>query len=847
MTTRSGVGRYVGIEHDGHGEIAFDPQLDREVLLERSDAVDAAGVSALKGKSRALATVAHPSIMRVHDVVVGEDGVARVVVERPRGVTLVRWLESRPTLARRLGVLLAVAEGLLAVHSAGIVHGAVDDAAIMVDCDDGIRIIALLRRASGGSVEDDRRGFCALALGMSGDELRRVPRHRALLAALRQAAGPGDTPTLAALAVRLAAAKRSPRRLEAALALSAVAALGWVAARPTEHALSPAEHALSWCDDIERRHHAVWNPEVRAQVRSSLLATGVAYAEPAADAVLADLDAFAARWHRLQLVRCSSGTEGGAVAVCLYRKFDGLRTLVDSLRTVDAETIAHAVDAVVALGSPDECTEGGAALLAIAADAALTEEIRTDLVAAESLRELGRYDEARAAAERAVAAASAAGSDAALAEAQCLLAQAMFALGHEADAERLYHASFTTALAAGHDAVVARAAAELALTLARRGDLDAAETWREHALGAGARVLEPRLKGRVAAVSARLSLERAAFPDAILGYGRALEMAEQTEPLDVAAVLHARQGLAIAHGRNGDLAFALALLERNVDDTEARYGAQHPDLGRQINSVATELVALGRTNDAVVQRRRGVDILVRALGSTHADSLAARGALATDLAQTGEREPARMELRELVADAEVALGRDDPRTIGHVAELGMVEALLDHTDDAIAHLADAAARAESRFGPEHADTLGILTNLAATHMFAEHHDEARARYDEIIARTERGYGADHPRLVPVLLGAARTRRETDDRDGAIAMLERARTIMEAHVERPDRIATVDFDLAELLWDRPAARGRAVALARGALVKYGDAHARGLVSAADSAERVTQWLETHANP
>ncbi|MBL8947977.1 MAG: hypothetical protein JNK45_32685, partial [Myxococcales bacterium] len=58
--TSSGVGRYVGVDRGPDSDVAFDPALDREVLLERSDAADADGVAALRRKSRSLATVVHP-------------------------------------------------------------------------------------------------------------------------------------------------------------------------------------------------------------------------------------------------------------------------------------------------------------------------------------------------------------------------------------------------------------------------------------------------------------------------------------------------------------------------------------------------------------------------------------------------------------------------------------------------------------------------------------------------------------------------------------------------------------------------------------------------------------------
>jgi tetratricopeptide (TPR) repeat protein len=835
----SGVGRYVGTGSQADLEVAFDPDLDREVLLERADAAD---VAALRRKARALAVVVHPAVTRVHDVVLAADGTARVVVERPVGVPIEGWCASRPSLARRLAVLHAIGEGLEAAHRADVVHGALTAEAILVGDRDAPRITGFLRTATGGSTDGDRRAFCRLAQALIADDLRlrRRPRYRALVSALRQGVATTAGPSLSVVVARIAACRSSGLRWELTVGVVAIAAVAWAAARP-----DPT--ASSWCDEVERVLADVWNPSVRAELNEAMRATGVEYADATARTVLADLDLFADRWRELQVGRCSAGATDSGVSVCLYRKFDGLRVVVGALKTADATSIANAVDAVAALGSPDECTASGVAVLAITADAAATDEIRADLVAADTLRELGRYADARDAAERAVEGATRMGSDASLAEAQLLLAQALFALGEEAAAERELHEAFTTGLSAGHDAVVARAAAELTYTLARRGALDDAELWRDHAIAAGARTADPRLRARVAAVSARVSFERSDYRTAKTAYERAVELAEQTEPRDLAAVLHARQSLAITHGRLGDHERALELLERNADETAQRYGVSHPDYGRQTNSVATELRALGRTRDATTMRRRAVDVLTKTIGKTHSDTLAARASLATDLSGEGDDEQALVMMQELVVDAEAQLGADDPRTIGHIAELGLAESMLQRYDDAIVHLRDAATRGEARLGEEHAEVLGVLSNLAATSMFAGHHEEAAEIFERVITRTERVLGGEHPQLVPALLGASRSKRELGDLDGAIAMLERAQAIMAKHVERPDRTARVAFDLAQLLWGRPPDRARAVELARGAHQQFALAAGQGLASGTDSAAEVTQWLAEHRVP
>src|SRR5687767_12700642 len=96
------VGRYVILERLGAGGMgvvygAYDPQLDRKVSLKllRTDVLQ--GATGLEGKQRllreaqAMARLAHPNVVAVHDVgTFGEQ--VFVAMEFVDGTTLTRWL-----------------------------------------------------------------------------------------------------------------------------------------------------------------------------------------------------------------------------------------------------------------------------------------------------------------------------------------------------------------------------------------------------------------------------------------------------------------------------------------------------------------------------------------------------------------------------------------------------------------------------------------------------------------------------------------------------------------------------------------------------------------------------------
>jgi serine/threonine protein kinase len=72
-------------------------------------------------EARAMARLAHPNVVTVHEV--GEDGEhVYIVMELVAGATLRQWLATPRTWPRVLDVFVEAARGLASAHEAGIVH-----------------------------------------------------------------------------------------------------------------------------------------------------------------------------------------------------------------------------------------------------------------------------------------------------------------------------------------------------------------------------------------------------------------------------------------------------------------------------------------------------------------------------------------------------------------------------------------------------------------------------------------------------------------------------------------------------------------------------------------------------
>ncbi len=114
---------------------ATDPVLARRLAIKvaRADGLDDRARQRLLGEAQALARLQHPHVVAVHDAgeVDGEVFVAMALVD---GARLPRWLaDAVPDVAARGRVLAEVADGLAAIHRAGLVHGDVKPDNVVID------------------------------------------------------------------------------------------------------------------------------------------------------------------------------------------------------------------------------------------------------------------------------------------------------------------------------------------------------------------------------------------------------------------------------------------------------------------------------------------------------------------------------------------------------------------------------------------------------------------------------------------------------------------------------------------------------------------------------------------
>ncbi|MBC8068614.1 MAG: serine/threonine protein kinase, partial [Deltaproteobacteria bacterium] len=378
----------------------------------------------LISEAQALAQLSHPNVVQVYDAGIwnGRVFVAMELVEgrtlhawlRARGSEL-GWREV-------VQLFVQVGRGLAAAHAAGIVHGDFKPTNVMLPRDaaapHGIgrpRVFdfglarpvgstsltvssdvlergaraPLVRGTPGFMAPEQFRGaaltpatdqfaFCvALYEALWGErpfaaetvaQLQRdvlggavrVPKDGELPSSLRRA-------VLRGLQVDPGARHDSMDALLAALTralgrrrfAAAIGALAVIAAGTTALVLARTQ-SQGVCDAGNERAEAVWNDQRRAQVDASLRAVGKAYADDAADRVLALVDGYVARYGEVYRGACELGRRGDDVGLdatmaCLQDGLIDLDATLGELAEADAGVARNAIAMFESLRSPSRC------------------------------------------------------------------------------------------------------------------------------------------------------------------------------------------------------------------------------------------------------------------------------------------------------------------------------------------------------------------------------------------------------------------------------------------------------------------------------------------------------------
>ncbi|MBL4685037.1 MAG: serine/threonine protein kinase [Nannocystaceae bacterium] len=673
------------------------------------------------------------------------------------------------------------------------------------------------------------------------------------------------------------------RRRRAALVVGGLVATGGLVVA------AQADPTTSVCSGAAQQLGGVWDVSRRGKIEAAFLDGRVAFAPGVWARISPRIDGWAAAWTTMHTDACEATQvrhEHSEVVMdlriaCLHRarlKLDAAVSVLGSATVLAVEN-AHAVvdelpdlktcadvEALQAEVTPPTANEATAvrtirSSLAKAAarrhagdydgahvavleahdgsDEVKYEPVQTEvaLELGRVLDDLGRYDEAEAAARRARLLAARLGQREML---RASTLELMHVLGYRLvrPAEAMALLEVVMGLSSGKPLLEASVHNELALILGKQGKFERAE--QEQRLALKLRTDALGADNPVTAASrnnlGNVLLSRGEFVAAEVEYRVSLAVRREALGAEHPAVALSRNNLGLALQSQGRYDEALAEHRAALALEVRSLGERHPLVAASHNNLAMVLQMQGELEAAEREYRIAQAGWTAALGPEHPNVASARGNLATVLSSTGRHAEAETEVRALIVLLTKRLGVDHPELAALRHNLAIFLRAQGKLVESEAEYRVVIEQRKRQLGPDHPQLAASLANFGNVLQEAGKLEEAEARYREALALRLRVLAPDHVDLalsrrnLAVVLGA---RGKSDE---SIVLFEEAYRATKDSDPPGDR-AEIAFDLAQALATQPDRRDEARRLGAEALA--------GFVEAGDEERRaeLKQWLRT----
>ncbi len=672
------VGRYVITGVLGRGGMgvvyaAYDPNLDRRIALKLLH--ESWRSEDLVREAKALAKLDDPHVVTVFDV--GEfEGHGYVAMQLVDGTDLRSALATKPATAQILRWFVAAGRGLVAAHTAGLVHRDFKPSNVLIDAHGRVAVtdFGLARSITVDLASSDVMGtlagtpaymapeqydhehatpatdqfaFCVatwealfgqhpfirgatetmtpVAIGAAIHDNKLIPPQRSsvsreIVDALTRGLSRAPAARWPSMTALLAVLAPPPRRRIwplVAVGLGAVALGGgamflWAV---------PAERGPTCEATVGERATVVWSPVAAASIAARFAHSDRSYARTAADQVSAALESYVARWRQLAIDQCMEPPSELALrrGECLETRLDGVGVVVALLSGEDGlEFVDNAQAMVDHMPDLAACSDTASLIsgpgLPASDHADRVRAVRHDLTAARARGVGGDYGTAITQMTALADRAEALGWVPLVVRVRLELGLMRLAMLLPARAELLRAAELATA---NHlDREAARAWANAMESAALEGSPEIVAALLPIARGAIARVGDPAMKVELDILYGRALVRLGRPEEADELCHRALVAARGT--LDaVALVDDAKICVVEALAPEGKYSELVPLLVEGIADREKRYGPDHPLIADFLGILAGIDSANGKLADAHAKMDRVLAIRRRAFPPRH--------------------------------------------------------------------------------------------------------------------------------------------------------------------------------------------------------------------------------------
>jgi eukaryotic-like serine/threonine-protein kinase len=573
----------------------------------------------------------------------------------------------------------------------------------------------------------------------------------------------------------------------------------------------PAAH--DWCSETEARVDELWNPDRDRAIEAAIVATGVPYGDDVLQRLRARLGPYVDELRAAERSTCEMQAAGTLAAeaamarmLCLHRRHEEVRGLVDMLERADRDLVEHATEAADSLAPIARCHDDDTSAPQWQAhDEAIVYELDTALsrarIALEAWRDTSDADQLAAVAERA----RAAGQPWYQAEAELLQAHALDRIGDSARAEPHFDAAFAAALAAENHAVATAAALGLAGQLAARGDHTNALRWIDHASAASQRAGEHASHWTRELVSTRgqVAYHHGDYEVALDHFESALALAGDPGERDGPILLNI--GICLANlGRYDD---AIVRLQAALAAEEEAFGPDHPGVLRPLNAMCHVKTDVGDFTPAIEHCRRAIDIVRSAATGAQPRLSSLYTNLGSAYFHAGRYEEAEQAHLAALDNAERSQPDDATLLATIHNNLGVLYGELRRLDEATSHYRRGHELLVRSLGVDHPSTAMLETNLAMVLGLAGRYDEAERMLEDSLARMGARLGRDHVDLALSHAELARVHVAQGEYRTAIPLFERALELRARAGGDPVELADTSWGLASSLHAVDARRHR----------------------------------------